>query len=317
MKDERVLQMDKNTELSADYQDTVNAYFRFQSSFWKEIYTQGDVYAEIHQQRYAGILDWVEQLDLERGSQTLEIGCGAGFMALALNERGLRVHAIDSVDAMVEQTRQHASEAGVAEQLSIGIGDITSLEFSDEAFDLVLAIGVIPWIGKGKRPATLAISEMARVTRPGGFIIFTADNRWRFASWFDPLRSPLLAGLKRQVKAGLNRAGLRRQSVEKTDSYLHAPRFIEKTLGSFSLVKVKSRTLGFGPFTFFNRPLLSNKAGVAFHRRLQGLAERGVPVFRRTGAQYIVLVQKPVAPAPEQSARGQKLASGPLTTLVP
>lgn len=285
--------MHSEVKLESDHQTQVNAYFHVQSSFWKDIYTQGDVYAEIHQQRFARVLNWIEELKLARETQALDIGCGAGFLTLALAERGFHVQAIDSVEAMIEQTRQHAEEAGLADHLSTGIGNITSLAFADASFDLVLAIGVIPWIGQGKEPARLAIQEMKRITKPGGYILFTADNRLRFASWFDPLLNPPLLDFKVWLKTRCERVGLRKRSAEKVGSYLHTPHFIEKTLATFGLTKIKSTTLGFGPFTFFHLPLLTKKAGVALHRRLQGLAERGAPVLRRTGAQYIVLVQKP------------------------
>ncbi|MEO7022093.1 MAG: methyltransferase domain-containing protein [Ktedonobacteraceae bacterium] len=307
--------MDKEVQLDSDHQTQVNAYFHVQSSFWKDIYTQDNVYAEIHQQRYARVLAWIEQLDLARDTQALDIGCGAGFLTLALAERGFRVQAIDSVEAMIEQTHQHASEAGLAEHISVGIGTITSLAFADASFDLVLAIGVIPWIGQGQGPAQLAIQEMKRITKPGGYILFTADNRLRFASWFDPLLSPPLLDFKIWLKAQLERVGMRQRSVENMGSYLHSPRFIDKTLAAFALMKVKSTTLGFGPFTFFHCPLLTKKAGIAFHRRLQRLAERGVPVLRGTGMQYIVLAQKPAVSSFNPSADTQKAVSDPILTL--
>src|SRR5215470_14977330 len=129
-----------------EQQSEVNLYFQQEAGFWKEIYTRRDVYSGIHQQRHERVLKWVEQLGLEPGSEVLEIGCGAGFLSLALAERKLNVHAIDSADAMVEQTRQHAKEAGLADQIPVDVGDITALAFEDKSFDLVLAIGVIPWI---------------------------------------------------------------------------------------------------------------------------------------------------------------------------
>ncbi len=307
--------MDKKIQLDSDHQTQVNAYFHVQSSFWNDIYTQGDVYAEIHQQRYARVLDWIEKLDLARDTQVLDIGCGAGFLTLALAERGFRVQAIDSVEAMIEQTHQHAKEAGLAEHISVGIGTITALAFADASFDLVLAIGVIPWIGQGKGPAQLAIQEMKRITKPGGYILFTADNRLRFASWFDPLLSPPLLDFKNWLKTQLERVGLRRQTAEKMGSYLHAPRFIDKTLAAFELAKLKSTTLGFGPFTFFHGSLLTKKAGIALHQRLQRLAERGVPVLRGTGAQYIVLAQKPAVSSLNPSTNAEKAVSDPMLTL--
>jgi hypothetical protein len=48
-------------------------------------------------------------------------------------------------------------------------------------------------------------------------------------------------------------------------------------------------TLGFGPFTFLQRKVLSEPLGIALHRRLQRLAEQNVPLFRSTGSHYLVL----------------------------
>lgn len=271
-----------------EQQSEVNLYFQKEAGFWKEIYARGDVYSAIHQQRHERVLQWIDQLGLETGPQVLEIGCGAGFLSMALAERKFNVHAIDSVDAMVEQTRQHVKEAGMSEQISVDVGDISALAFQDGSFDLVLAIGVIPWI---ERP-DVAIREMARVLKPGGCVILTADNRARLNIWLDPVKNPLLQPLKRLAKSLLHNTGIRRYSVGDVGSHFHSSHFIDKEIVSSRLMKVKSVTLGFGPFTLFNRSILSDVSGLKLHNRLQRLAERGVPIFRSTGAQYIVLAQK-------------------------
>src|SRR5947209_5082596 len=103
------------------------------------------------------VLDWIDSLAPAPGSQVLEIGCGAGVMAVSLAQRGFCVHAIDSAEAMVELARQHATESGTSETLSLSVGDVYALAFEDEAFDLVIAIGVIPWLEQ----AELAMQEMA------------------------------------------------------------------------------------------------------------------------------------------------------------
>lgn len=304
-----MLSMDKRTQLDSEHQAKISIYFDLQSSFWKDIYSRDDVYAEIHRQRYVRVLNWVEQLGLESGKQAVDIGCGAGFLSLALAKQGFQVQALDAVEAMVEQTRQHVAEAKLDERISVGSGSITALPCADDAFALTLAIGVIPWIGRGKEPARQALQEMKRVTQPGGYLLFTVDNRLRFASWFDPLRNPLVLGPKHQLKRLLERMGLRHQSAEKMQSYLHSPRFIEKTLAEYGLVKVQSLTLGFGPFTFFHRSPLTKKASIALHRRLQRLADRGFPLFRNTGTQYMILAQKPVSSSTQQPVAANGAAS--------
>src|SRR5437899_5378797 len=121
-------------------QQQVNAYFQSQSSYWEDIYSSSGVQGEIYRDRQAAVLAWIDSLALAPGSQVLEIGCGAGLMAIALAERGLRVQAIDASKAMVQQARQNAVLAGITDQLKVEIGDVYALAFADDSFDLVLAI---------------------------------------------------------------------------------------------------------------------------------------------------------------------------------
>src|SRR5437763_16296835 len=52
--------------------------------------------------------------------------------------------------------------------------------------------------------------EMARVTKPGGHVIVTADNRTRLTNLLDPQLHPAVWPLKRRAKEVLARLGLRR-----------------------------------------------------------------------------------------------------------
>ena len=298
--------MKKFTVSRLQGQEVVNAYFQSQSLFWKNIYTSGGVYAEIHRNRLATAIDWIDSLALAPNSKVLDIGCGAGLMSLALAQRGFRVHAIDSVEAMVEQARRHAMESGIAKLLTVNIGDVYALASEDEAFDLVVALGVIPWL---ERPE-LAIQEMARVTRPGGYVILTADNRARLTNLLDPWLNPMLTPLKRQVKNALVQMGLHRQSVEDTGATCHSRCFIDEALTRVALVKTKSITLGFGPFSLFRHTIVPEPFGTALHYRLQQLADRNALGFRSTGAHYIVLAQKPLSRPCVQSTHAEHPVSG-------
>src|SRR5260370_20030886 len=146
-------------------QEIVNAYFQSESTFWKDIYTSGGVYAELHRNRHAAILEWIDSLALPPGIEALDNGCGAGLMSVALAQCGFHVHAIDAAEAMVEQARQHAAESGTADLLHVDRGNVCALTFEDDSFDLVVALGVIPWLEQPE----LAIREMARVTKPVGY----------------------------------------------------------------------------------------------------------------------------------------------------
>lgn len=281
--------MEKIADPGLQGQDKVNAYFDTQSSFWKNIYSGTNVYAEIHRDRHATVLNWIVELGLPADSQVLEVGCGAGNLALALAQRGLRVHAVDSSEAMVEQARQLAATSDAGDRLSVGPASIYELPFDDNSMDLVIAIGVIPWI---EHPNS-AMHEMARVTKPGGYIVFTADNRARLNNLLDPWLNPLVAKYKRKLRRQLERSGLRKPPKE-IDSSLHGQRFVNDMLKSAKLKKVRHKTLGFGPFTFFRLKLLPDRSGIALHKRLQRLADANKPVLRGTGSHHIVIAKKPL-----------------------
>lgn len=286
--------MEQSATSYVQQQEKVNAYFTSQSSYWKDIYAKKDVYAQIHQDRHIAILDWIKSLALAPSAQVVEIGCGAGFLSVALAQCGFQVCAIDSSAAMVEQARANATAAGVADAISLAVGDVYSLAFAQASFDLVVAVGVIPWLSQPE----LAMQEMARVLKPGGFIILTADNRARLNIHLDPSLYPGFLPLKRLAKDVLDRTRIRRRAPDEVDSHFHTRRAIDSILSRLNLVKNNSKTLGFGPFTLFRCPLLPKSPGIALHHRLQRLADRNVPVLCATGSHYIVLARKSAAPAP-------------------
>src|SRR5258708_27071618 len=110
-------------------QQQVNAYFQSQSSYWEDIYSSSGVQGEVYRERQAAALAWIDSLALVPGSKVLEIGCGAGFLSVALAQRGLRVQAIDPAEAMVELARRHAVESGTAALLSVAGGGFSPLTF--------------------------------------------------------------------------------------------------------------------------------------------------------------------------------------------
>jgi 2-polyprenyl-3-methyl-5-hydroxy-6-metoxy-1,4-benzoquinol methylase len=291
MHDERQVHRSNTSEPLASHrrqQEKVNAYFRSQSSYWKDIYASGGVAGKVYQERQAAALAWIESLGLVPGSRVLEIGCGAGFLSVALARRGLRVQAIDSTEVMVELARRHAVESGTAELHSVDFGDACALAFEDGCFDLVIAIGVMAYL---KRPE-LAIQEMSRVTRPGGHVILSAGNRAGLINFLEPWFNPALRPFMSLVNGALARFGLRPWSPNKA---LHSHRFIDEALVSAGLARTSGKTLGFGPFTFLHHRLLPEAQGLALHHRLQRLADRGVPVLRSLGVSYLVLARKPTS----------------------
>ena len=100
----------------------------------------------------------------------------------------------------------------------------------------------------------------------------------------------LVYPVKRVLKALLQRVG-QRPLGNLPD--VHYPAELDRLVRAAGLEKQKSRTVGFGPFSFLGLRLFREARNVWLHQRLQELADRGVPLLRLTGMNYCVLALKP------------------------
>ena len=262
-------------------QEHVNAHFDSTASYWDGVYRGGSLQGVIYRLRQTAVLDDVDAAQLSPGAPVLEIGCGAGHLTVELAARGLQIDAVDASQAMVDATAGRAQQAGFEERVTVGSADVHALPFDSGHFDLVVAVGVIPWLHS---PGD-AVKEMARVLRPGGQIILTADNRARITSFTDPRGMVALSPLKRARVALRRRSGL-------ASSRLDFPGRIDRLLTEGRLRPVGRRTVGFGPLSFLGRPLFSEARSVRINDRLQALADRGVPGLRSMGWHYVVRARK-------------------------
>ena len=278
-------------------QNVVNEHFAEAAPYWRDIYRQQDVYSRIHQQRNALALALVEQLRLPAGSRILDVGCGSGLTTVALAQRGYRLDALDTVPAMLELTRQKAQEAEVSDQVSAGLGDAHQLPYPSESFQVVIALGVTPFL----HSLPVAMREMTRVVNANGYVLVNADNCWRLNYILDPRLSPLLAVPRRGLKMLLRPLGYRRRPAGVL-IHRYSRREFDSIIAQSGLQIRHSSMLGFGPFTFFGKEL-PNRIGLKLHCFLQECADRNVPIVRSTGSQYIVLAQKLIPPSFSQAPR--------------
>jgi ubiquinone/menaquinone biosynthesis C-methylase UbiE len=271
-----------------DVQLKVNEYFESSSDYWKEIYFDTGLLPTIYQYRHDVTLRWIRELSLPTNARILEVGCGAGLLTVALARNGHMVDAIDSTAAMLGMARKEAVDRGVQSLVRFHVADAHTLPFDAQTFDLVIAIGVIPWLHSEQA----ALHEMHRVLKPGGYLLATADNNARLNRLLDPLSSPIFKPLRATAKRLLELCGAWSPD-SRFQPKRHYPYEVHRLIRRCSFRRVKSCTVGFGPFTFFGKQLLSDPAGVALHRRLQSLAAgRGMPPFAWTGSHYLMLATR-------------------------
>jgi ubiquinone/menaquinone biosynthesis C-methylase UbiE len=110
----------------------------------------------------------VAQLDLSPGAHVLEVSCGTGTNLPLLREGAGddgTVVGLDISAGMLRRCRRKLERNGVSADLHIG--DAARLPFHDDSFDAVFHHGGIAEFPNKKA----AISEMARVVKPGGKVV--------------------------------------------------------------------------------------------------------------------------------------------------
>ena len=116
-------------------------------------------------ERAAQLAEQVRQFVLPRADlRALDVGTGAGALALALAPLVREVVGVDPVPELLALARERAHGLG---HVTFVEGDGTALPFEDFSFDLA---GTMRTLHHVHRPELL-VAELARVTRPGGQVL--------------------------------------------------------------------------------------------------------------------------------------------------
>lgn len=110
---------------------------------------------------------FLEMLPPIRGLDGLDLGCGEGENTRQLARLGAKVCGIDIAPAFIGYARQ--SEEGEPLGIAYETADAQALPFPDSSFDFATAFMSLMDMPAPDR----ALSEAARVLRPGGFLQFS------------------------------------------------------------------------------------------------------------------------------------------------
>jgi SAM-dependent methyltransferase len=130
--------------------------------------------------RYLELPDTLEQLEAAAGERVLDLA-SPKLPAVALARRGVMVTSVDALESEVEAWRRMA---GTAPNVTFEVGDGRALDLPDASFDRAYSISGIEHIaGDGDR---MALSELARVVKPGGRVVVTVPYSKRYhEDWRD------------------------------------------------------------------------------------------------------------------------------------
>jgi len=107
----------------------------------------------------------------------LDAGCGTGILSRRLAERGCDVIGVDASPKMIEVAKRLARSGPVVDKLGFHVIEtIEKLDLPDSAFDGIVCSSVVEYLDN---PAE-AISEFARLLKPGGLLLVSVPNRMSF-----------------------------------------------------------------------------------------------------------------------------------------
>jgi ubiquinone/menaquinone biosynthesis C-methylase UbiE len=200
------------------------------------------------------------------GLRLLDVGCGTGHHLAGLRARGFDASGVDGSQEMLARARQ--MNPGV----DLRTSDVDALPFPDASFDYVVCIEVLRYLPD----PNACIREMARVLRPGGVALVTAQPYLNLNGYFLINRLPLKRqlGLVPLKQFFTTRGRLRRQ------------------LRAASFAEAQVHGVYWGPLNWVER--LAKPAVRPFLRRWEALdaAVSDRPFFRDTANMLLAVAVK-------------------------
>ena len=106
--------------------------------------------------------------EMGEDGEVLDVACGKGVsLEYFVKEFGVRGSGVDVDPTMIEQAEARSRDEGIADRLQFQTGRSDALPYRDEIFDAT--VGEIG-LSNHCEPAA-AISELVRVTKPGGVVV--------------------------------------------------------------------------------------------------------------------------------------------------
>ena len=150
-----------------------------QAEFWSEFLKRDVSFLSRKEEKrkedsfFSQLFDANEQdVELLRGQNVLEIGCGDGMDSVALAlDYDCQVTAIDISEARVKLAQENINEFNFEDRVNVRVGDANAMDFANQQFDGVIANSVMLFLDHDK-----ACGEISRVLKSGGRFVLTNES---------------------------------------------------------------------------------------------------------------------------------------------
>lgn len=264
------------------HKNNVARFFSHSVKYWEEVYESGgkqtaDFLGYAKNRRKSIVVDYLDAYAGYRSLTVLDIGCGPGvFMEEGLR-RGHDMTGIDISEEMIGKARARLEKHGYS-CFKCQQGDAENIPLEDETADVVLCLGVLPYLRDDRR----AVEEIDRVLKKGGMVIALLPNLFKLGNLLDPYY--YLVRIWHYLWYGLLRKSATSKEVLDPVSFNENKQFgvrrysLDRACAIFSrygAVPEECKTsIEFGPLTLWKKEILSDERSIALSEFLWRLSSR-------------------------------------------
>lgn len=292
------LQQSNQTPTDIHKQNVID-YFSYTGAYWKEAYSgtgkggnEFDSYAK--SRRMAITLEAVELCADNRRHDILDVGCGPGVIMEEVAKRGHKVRGLDISEHMVAEANKRM-RAYFPNDLPCMKGDIENLPFPDASMDIVLCLGVLPYV----RDDNVALREIRRVLKKDGFAILVMSNLLKLGSLFDPyyylVRIWQYFWFQKMKNAKAAKTELRPSTFDCNEMfsirrYLLKPMANLLTAHGFRDINITG--FAYGPMTFWRRQVLPRSMSINMSSLIEALSKKpGFKWLTALSSEWVVVMK--------------------------
>ncbi|MBQ3654983.1 MAG: class I SAM-dependent methyltransferase [Synergistaceae bacterium] len=169
---------------------------------------------------HARVAHWgLSRLNIPEPSEIAELGCGGGknIKDLLAKYPASRVTGVDYSPLSVREAKDCNRDAIASGRCEVVEGNVSSLNFEDDKFDLATAFETIYfWPGLEK-----CFGEVRRILKDGGhfMIVSESDGRDKPSLWFEKVIDAMNTYTPGQIEGALESAGFREIHTEHHPSH--------------------------------------------------------------------------------------------------
>jgi len=143
----------------------------------EDIKMWGGCYFEDPHDNVTERLNRLEEYQLLKNLEVLDLGCGRGNISFAISIRGSKVVALDIKRTNIYEAKilEELHKNNIPSKVDFLIADALHLPFKDEIFDAAVLSDLLEHVRSDKQ----ILAETWRILKRNGFILVTVPNRWQ------------------------------------------------------------------------------------------------------------------------------------------